>query len=98
MLETLLFAFLHILTTPLVKQPGVLSRRDQIDFKELQRQEQSGSFKEQPAGATPDGCLEFNIFPQDIQYTDGYVQAHMTIKRLPTFTKQLEFVNGTVQS
>jgi phytoene dehydrogenase-like protein len=34
----------------------------------------------------------------DIEYANGYVQVHMTIKRLPTFTKQLEFVNGTVQS
>jgi phytoene dehydrogenase-like protein len=34
----------------------------------------------------------------DIEYANGYVQIHMTIKRLPTFTKQLEFVNGTVQS
>ncbi len=34
----------------------------------------------------------------DIEYTNGYIQVHMTIKRLPTFTKQLEFVNGTVQS
>ena len=41
---------------------------------------------------------EFTNAVEDIQYTDGYVQLHMTIKRLPTFTKQLEFVNGTVQS
>jgi phytoene dehydrogenase-like protein len=34
----------------------------------------------------------------DIEYTNGYVQVHMTMKRLPTFTKQLEFVNGTEQS
>jgi phytoene dehydrogenase-like protein len=46
------------------------------------------------------GCLpsEFTNAVEDIEYTDGYVQLHMTIKRLPTFTKQLEFVNGTVQS
>jgi phytoene dehydrogenase-like protein len=35
---------------------------------------------------------------EDIEYTNGYVQIHLTMKRLPTFTKQLEFVNGTVQS
>jgi len=34
----------------------------------------------------------------DIEYANGYVQVHFTIKRLPTFTNQLEFVNGTVQS
>ena len=41
---------------------------------------------------------EFTNAVEDIQYTDGYVQLHMTIERLPTFTKQLEFVNGTEQS
>ena len=35
---------------------------------------------------------------EDIEYTNGYLQLHLTLKRLPTFTKQLEFVNGTVQS
>ncbi len=34
----------------------------------------------------------------DIEYANGYIQVHMTIKRLPTFTKHLAFVNGTVQS
>ena len=34
----------------------------------------------------------------DIEYANGYVQVHMTIKELPTFKNQLEFVNGTVQS
>lgn len=34
----------------------------------------------------------------DIEYANGYIQVHMTIRRLPTFRKQLEFVNGTVQS
>jgi phytoene dehydrogenase-like protein len=35
---------------------------------------------------------------EDIEYANGYIQVHMTVKELPTFTKQLEFVNGTVQS
>jgi phytoene dehydrogenase-like protein len=35
---------------------------------------------------------------EDIEYANGYVQVHMTIKELPTFKNQLEFVNGTVQS
>jgi phytoene dehydrogenase-like protein len=35
---------------------------------------------------------------EEIEYTNGYVQIHLTMKRLPTFTKQLEFVNGTLQS
>ncbi|MBW2273238.1 MAG: NAD(P)/FAD-dependent oxidoreductase [Deltaproteobacteria bacterium] len=35
---------------------------------------------------------------EDIEYTNGYIQLHLTMKRLPTFTKQLEFVNGTEQS
>jgi phytoene dehydrogenase-like protein len=48
----------------------------------------------------PEGSLptDFTNSVDDIEYTNGYVQVHMTIKRLPTFTKQLEFVNGTVQS
>ena len=41
---------------------------------------------------------DFTNAVDDIEYANGYVQVHMTIKRLPTFTKQLEFVNGTVQS
>jgi phytoene dehydrogenase-like protein len=41
---------------------------------------------------------EFTNAVDDIEYTNGYVQLHLTIKRLPTFTKQLEFVNGTEQS
>jgi phytoene dehydrogenase-like protein len=46
------------------------------------------------------GCLptDFANAVDDIEYANGYVQVHMTIKRLPTFTKQLELVNGTVQS
>ncbi len=35
---------------------------------------------------------------EDIEYTNGYIQLHMTLKNLPTFTKQMEFVNGTEQS
>ena len=35
---------------------------------------------------------------EEIEYTNGYLQLHLTLRRLPTFTKQLEFVNGTVQS
>ena len=35
---------------------------------------------------------------EEIEYTNGYLQAHFTLERLPTFTKQLEFVNGTTQS
>ena len=48
----------------------------------------------------PEGTLptDFTNAVDDIEYTNGYVQVHLTIKRLPTFTKQLEFVNGTVQS
>ncbi|MEM8609030.1 MAG: NAD(P)/FAD-dependent oxidoreductase [Myxococcota bacterium] len=34
----------------------------------------------------------------DIEYANGYIQVHMTIRRLPTFTNHLAFVNGTVQS
>ena len=34
----------------------------------------------------------------DIEYVNGYIQVHTTIKQLPTFTNQLEFVNGTQQS
>ncbi len=34
----------------------------------------------------------------DIDYTMGYMQIHLTLKDLPKFTKQLEFVNGTLQS
>jgi phytoene dehydrogenase-like protein len=41
---------------------------------------------------------DFSNAVDDIEYANGYVQVHMTIKRLPTFTKQLAFVNGTVQS
>ena len=41
---------------------------------------------------------DFTNAVDDIEYANGYVQVHLTIKRLPTFTKQLEFVNGTVQS
>ena len=41
---------------------------------------------------------DFRNAVDDIEYANGYVQLHLTIKRLPTFTKQLEFVNGTVQS
>jgi phytoene dehydrogenase-like protein len=48
----------------------------------------------------PDATLptDFANAVDDIEYRNGYVQVHMTIKRLPTFTKQLEFVNGTTQS
>jgi phytoene dehydrogenase-like protein len=35
---------------------------------------------------------------EDIEYTNGYIQIHLAIKELPTFTKQLAFVNGTPQS
>jgi len=35
---------------------------------------------------------------EDIDYTNGYIQIHLTMNDLPKFTKQLEFVNGTVQS
>ncbi len=35
---------------------------------------------------------------EDIDYTNGYIQIHLAIRELPTFTKQLEFVNGTEQS
>jgi phytoene dehydrogenase-like protein len=33
----------------------------------------------------------------DIDYEMGYMQIHLTLKDLPTFQKQLEFVNGTMQ-
>jgi phytoene dehydrogenase-like protein len=48
----------------------------------------------------PDGTLpsDFTNAVEDIEYKNGYVQVHMTIKRLPTFANHLEFVNGTVQS
>ena len=48
----------------------------------------------------PDGTLpsDFTNSVEDIEYKNGYVQVHMTIKRLPTFANHLEFVNGTVQS
>jgi phytoene dehydrogenase-like protein len=42
--------------------------------------------------------VEFTNAVDDLEYTNGYVQLHLTIKQLPTFTKQLEFVNGTEQS
>jgi phytoene dehydrogenase-like protein len=35
---------------------------------------------------------------EDIEYTNGYIQVHLCMKDLPTFTKQLEFLNGTTQS
>lgn len=35
---------------------------------------------------------------EEIEYTNGYIQIHLTLKELPTFTKQLAFVNGTEQS
>jgi phytoene dehydrogenase-like protein len=35
---------------------------------------------------------------EEIEYTDGYIQIHLSMKDLPTFTKQLPFVNGTEQS
>lgn len=41
---------------------------------------------------------EFTNAVDDIRYTNGYAQIHLTLKRLPTFTGQLEFVNGTEQS
>ena len=41
---------------------------------------------------------DFTNAVDDIEYVNGYLQVHMTIKRLPTFTNQLAFVNGTVQS
>jgi phytoene dehydrogenase-like protein len=33
----------------------------------------------------------------DIDYTMGYMQIHLTLKDLPTFRNQLAFVNGTTQ-
>ena len=51
-----------------------------------------------PLRATAALPTDFANAVDDIEYANGYVQVHMTIKRLPTFTKQLEFVNGTVQS
>jgi len=47
------------------------------------------------AGSLP---KDFTSAVDDIEYTNGYTQLHLTLKRLPTFTKQLEFVNGTTQS
>ena len=41
---------------------------------------------------------DFVAAVDDIEYTNGYMQIHLTLKNLPTFTKQLAFVNGTVQS
>jgi phytoene dehydrogenase-like protein len=41
---------------------------------------------------------DFAAAVDDIEYTNGYMQIHLTLKNLPTFTKQLEFVNGTMQS
>jgi phytoene dehydrogenase-like protein len=35
---------------------------------------------------------------EDIEYTNGYIQLHLTLKRLPTFTKHMEFVNGKDES
>ncbi len=35
---------------------------------------------------------------EDIEYTNGYIQLHLTMKSLPTFANQLEFVNGTEKS
>ena len=35
---------------------------------------------------------------EEIEYTNGYIQIHLTIKSLPEFTGHMEFVNGTPQS
>ncbi len=41
---------------------------------------------------------DFTSAVDDIEYTNGYVQLHLTLKDLPRFQNQLEFVNDTVQS
>ena len=35
---------------------------------------------------------------EEIEYTNGYIQIHLTIKSLPEFTGHMSFVNGTPQS
>jgi phytoene dehydrogenase-like protein len=35
---------------------------------------------------------------EEIEYTNGYIQIHLTLSDLPTFSGHMEFVNGTPQS
>jgi len=35
---------------------------------------------------------------EEIEYTNGYIQIHLTLEDLPTFTEHMAFVNGTPQA